>query len=76
MHSFFRGWESQGLREYKQVVDAQWVHNVGVTWVHSDGFGRFTSTLEVDNFMDAQLFDNFGVARPGRAVFFKVTGEI
>jgi hypothetical protein len=25
---------------------------------------------------DAELFDNFGVQRPGRAYYFKVTGEI
>ncbi len=26
VHEFFRGWESQGLREFKQVVDSQMVH--------------------------------------------------
>lgn len=75
-HSFFRAWESQGLREFKQVVDSQVSHSMGVSWVLNSDFGRFTSTFEVDNLADARLYDNFGVQRPGRAFYFKVTGEI
>jgi TonB family protein len=76
VHEFFRGWESQGLREFKQVVDAQVTHNLGVTWTMSRDFARVSSTFEVSNVTDAKVFDNFGVQRPGRAFFLKLTGEI
>lgn len=76
VHSFFRGWESQGLREYKQLVDAQIVHSAGVTWSVCESLGRFTSTAEIDNLSGAQVFDNFGVERPGRAFYLKLAAEI
>jgi vitamin B12 transporter len=76
VHEFYRGWESQGLEEFKQVVDAQVVHSAGVTWSLSAGFGRTSATLELDNVTSAKAFDNFGVERPGRAVYLKVAGEI
>jgi TonB family protein len=76
VHQFYRGWESQGIRELKQVVDAQWLHSAGITWAYNPSYGRFTTSLEVDNFTNARVFDNFGVARPGRGAFLKVTAEL
>jgi outer membrane cobalamin receptor len=76
VHSFFRGWESQGLREFKQVVDSQVTHSAGVSWTLDRYVWRSTLTFEVDNFTDAKVFDNFGVQRPGRAYYLKLTGDI
>lgn len=73
---FFRGWESQGLREFKQVVDTQISHAAGISWNLDYYPLRGSATLEVDNFTDAKLFDNFGVQRPGRAYYLKLTGEM
>ncbi|MDF3064506.1 MAG: TonB-dependent receptor [Polyangiaceae bacterium] len=76
VHGFFRGWESAGDRDYKQRLDSQVTHSVGATWsVMRDGL-RATSTFEIDNVTDAKLFDNFGLQRPGRAFYLKVTGEL
>lgn len=74
VHEFYRGWESQGLRAFKQVVDSQVTHNVGVSWTVNSEVARVTSTLEVANVTDAKVFDNFGVQRPGRAVYLKLSG--
>lgn len=76
LHAFYRGWESQGLREHKQVVDAQLLHTLGLSWSLSEEYGRFTSTFEVSNVTGAKAFDNFGVEKPGRAYHFKVVGEL
>ncbi len=76
VHEFFRGWESVGLRESKQVVDAQVTHAAGVSWMLDHYPTRGTLTFEIDNLTDAKVFDNFGVQRPGRAFYLKVTGEI
>lgn len=75
VHAFLRGWESQGLSEFKQRVDAQLAHNVGLSWSLVREAARVVSTIEVDNLTDARLYDNFGVQRPRRAVFVKMTGE-
>lgn len=74
VHEFYRGWESQGLRAFKQVVDAQVTHNVGVSWTVNSELMRVTSTAEVANVTDAKVFDNFGVQRPGRAFYLKMSG--
>jgi outer membrane receptor protein involved in Fe transport len=73
---FYRGWESQGLRQFKQVVDTQVTHSGGVNWNFDYYPYRGSVTVEVDNFTDAKVFDNFGVQRPGRSFNLKVTGEI
>ncbi len=76
VHEVYRGWESQGLRQFKQSVPSQTTHSIGASYsVHGD-HARITSTFEVQNLTDAKVYDFFGVQRPGRAVFFKVVGEI
>jgi vitamin B12 transporter len=76
VHGFYRGWESQGLRQFKQSVDAQVTHAAGVSWSVVGYPYRSTATFEVDNLTDAKVFDNFGVQRPGRAFYLKVTAEL
>lgn len=76
VHGFFRGWESQGLRQFKQRVDAQITHNAGVAWTLRRDFAYLTSTFEIENLTDARLYDNFGVQRPGRGFFVRITGEL
>jgi hypothetical protein len=76
VHGFYRGWESQGLRRFKQSVDAQVTHAAGVSYNIALYPYRGSATFEIDNLSDAKVFDNFGVQRPGRAFYFKVTGEL
>lgn len=75
VREFFRGWESAGLREYKQVVPSQLVHNMGVTYALR-GAAPIITTVEVQNLTDARVYDSFGAQRPGRAVFVKVSAEL
>lgn len=76
VNEFFRGWESQGLREFKQTVDAQWTHSIGLTYVWNQNPGTYTATLEVANLFDAKNYDFFGVQKPGRAIYLKITGDL
>lgn len=76
VHEFYRGWESTGLREFKQVVASQLTHGLGVTYSVQHDLARVYSTFEVQNLTDAATFDFFGVQRPGRAFFVKITGEL
>ncbi|MGF1464941.1 MAG: hypothetical protein ACFCGT_02305 [Sandaracinaceae bacterium] len=66
VHGFFRGWESQGLRAFKQTVDAQLVHNLTLTY-RLPGPVDVTASFAVHNITDERVFDFFGVQRPGRS---------
>ena len=48
----------------------------GVSWNFDHYPYRGSATLEIDNVTDAKVFDNFGVQRPGRAFYLKLTGEL
>jgi TonB family protein len=75
VHKYFRGWESVGAVEFKQVIPAQLVHGVGLGYLVRGDHGSLSTTLEVQNLTDAPVFDLFGVQRPGRAFFGKTTAE-
>jgi hypothetical protein len=47
-----------------------------VSWSLDRYVWRSTLTFEVDNLTDAKVFDNFGVQRPGRAFYLKLTGDL
>jgi hypothetical protein len=73
---FFRGWESQGLRAFKQSVPDQIVHSAGVTYSLHAPFGGASLSVEVHNLADQPTFDFFGVQRPGRSLHVKLTGDL
>ena len=75
VHTFFRGWESAGLREFKQTVPSQLLHSAALTYVVRHDVGAMTVTMEIHNLTDERAYDFFGVQRPGRALYFKTTAE-
>jgi len=75
VHEFFRGWESVGLRQYKQTVDSQLVHALALIYQVEGAPLSLSFTSEVQNLTDQPAFDFFGVQRPGRAFYFKTTAE-
>ncbi|AKF08629.1 TonB-dependent receptor domain-containing protein [Sandaracinus amylolyticus] len=72
VHEFFRGWESQGRREYKQTVPSQLAQDLALTYTVL-GPPRVSATIEMTNITDERLFDFFGAQRPGRAGFVKLS---
>jgi vitamin B12 transporter len=76
VHEFYRGWESVGLREYKQVVPSQFLHSVALTYLVDGEPAVLGFTAELENLTDTKAYDFFGVQRPGRAFYFKVTAEL
>lgn len=73
---YFRGWESVGLRQFKQTVPSQVLHNLALTYLVKARALTTTSTIEVQNLTDEMAFDFFGVQKPGRAFFWKGTLEL
>lgn len=75
VYEFFRSWESAGTAASKRPVPTQLVHSVGATYALR-GAAPLSTTLELQNVTDEAVFDTFGVQKPGRAVFLKVTAEL
>jgi vitamin B12 transporter len=73
VHSFHRLWQTNSA-DY--LVGTQVSHNLGLTYVFAARWLRTSTTFEVSNVSDAKVFDNFGVQKPGRAYYFKLTGEL
>ncbi|MEM6370953.1 MAG: TonB family protein [Myxococcota bacterium] len=73
--AFLRGWEGQGIRELADEIPNQVTHNLGVSYVYTGQLTTLTLTLDVLNFTDARVFDNFGVQRPGRTFSLKLSSE-
>ena len=71
VHKFFRSWESAGRRDTKQVIPSQFTQNIGVTYNRFFKHRKLTFTGEIQNLSNAQVFDFFGVQRPGRAFYIK-----
>ena len=73
VHSYFIGWESAGLKQFKPQTPWQLAHAAGVTQKIILKKTQIALTLEVQNLTDAKVFDLYGVQRPGRAFYLKST---
>ena len=75
VHEFFRNWESIGNPEFKQEIPEQLVHTAGITYAMELGKVSSSITMELQNITNEKVFDFFGVQRPGRAFFVKLTAQ-
>jgi len=75
VHAFFRAWENLGQTDTKDVIDAQLLHAVALTYVLRSGTTTLSWTLDVQNLTNARAFDFYGVQRPGRMVSGKWIAE-
>jgi vitamin B12 transporter len=75
VHEFYRSWESQGRRDLKQLIPSQLVQGLALSY-EIDAPQSLTTTFEIQNLTDERTFDFFGVQRPGRTFFLKITGEL
>ncbi|WP_200978205.1 TonB-dependent receptor [Echinicola sp. 20G] len=73
VHEFFKGWESVGLKKFKAIIPSQFTQHVGATY-QKPVMGLKTSlTAEVSNLTNSKVYDFFGVQKPGRAYYIKIT---
>lgn len=68
-HSFTYYASSIGANKDDYLVPDQWAHNAAITY--SWGNSRYHLSLECKNLMNAQLYDNFSLQKPGRSFFAK-----
>lgn len=67
-------WESIGYKETKQYVPSQLSHSIMVNYSFQKS--KYNLTLEAKNIMDANLYDNYSLQKPGRAFYATVRVNI
>lgn len=70
VNSFNRNWGNVGKYNLS-IIPEQVVSNVGVTYTLPSN--RWTFSVDAKNIFDKQVFDNFGLQKPGRGFYGKVT---
>jgi len=72
-HAFYRGWESAGDAGSKLVVPEQLVHDLTLGYRTERAATRFGAFIELHNLGDVRVLDHYGMPRPGRAAYAKVS---
>ncbi|WNG46498.1 TonB-dependent receptor [Archangium minus] len=76
VQSFFRGWEGLGQKDSKQVIPSQLLHSLSFTYVIRSASTTLSWSVDAQNLTDTPAFDFFGIQRPGRSIFTKLTVEL
>lgn len=69
-HQFFKEWEAYGAVG-KIIIPTQPLHDLGVTYTFPSR--KITLALNAKNIFDTQVFDNYALQKPGRAIYGKIT---
>lgn len=70
VNGFFRNWANVGSRN-RDYIPEQYPVDFAVT--HTFPGNRWVLSLDAKNVLDQQVFDNFGLQKPGRAFYAKIT---
>ncbi|WP_233261224.1 TonB-dependent siderophore myxochelin receptor MxcH [Vitiosangium sp. GDMCC 1.1324] len=76
VHTFFRAWAETGVTDSSVVIPSQFLHSVSLTYVIRRAPATLSWTVDVQNLTDARAYDFYGVQRPGRSIFAKLTAEL
>ena len=74
VHEFFLDWPSAAAEENKRFIPPQLVFDTGLGYTFPSK--KFTIAFDVSNLLNEQVFDNYRLQKPGRAVFFKINYQI
>ncbi|MDO4228807.1 MAG: TonB-dependent receptor [Capnocytophaga sp.] len=69
-HEFFKDWENLGSAN-KITIPTQALHDLGATYTFPNK--KITLAVNAKNIFDTQVFDNYALQKPGRAIFGKIT---
>lgn len=73
VHEFYRNWPSIGGAN-KDVIPSQLVHDVGVAYTFPKD--KLTLSADARNMLNEQVFDNWALQKPGRALYVKASYSI
>ncbi|WP_255562585.1 TonB-dependent receptor [Pedobacter sp. D749] len=70
VHEYYLNWPSQGSTGSKLNIPEQFQHDVNAVFSIKDG--RYNIGLECRNLLDAKIYDNFSLQKPGRSFNVKL----
>ncbi|MEM9144356.1 MAG: TonB-dependent receptor, partial [Bacteroidota bacterium] len=74
VHEFFLRWPSLGNEDNKDIIPSQLVFDTGMGYTFPSQ--KFTVALDFSNMLNEQVYDNYLLQKPGRAVFLKLNYQI
>lgn len=74
VHEFFLRWPSLGVADQKDVVPTQLVFDAGLSYTFPSE--KLSLALDVSNILNEQVYDNFLLQKPGRAIFAKINFQL
>ena len=70
VHEFYLRWPSLGDKDSKSVVPTQLVFDAGIGYTFPSQ--KLTIAADLSNIFNEQVYDNFLLQKPGRAIFLKI----
>lgn len=73
VNRFLRSWSNVGSKN-QDTIPAQWPMDLGLTYTFPKN--KLVLSIDAKNILNQQVFDNFGLQKPGRAFYAKITYHI
>ncbi|MDO6761164.1 TonB-dependent receptor [Tamlana sp. 2_MG-2023] len=70
VHDFFLNWSSLGNEDTKNKIPTQLVFDAGLGYTFPNE--KLNVSVDFSNFLNEQVYDNFLLQKPGRAIFLKL----
>jgi outer membrane receptor protein involved in Fe transport len=74
VHQYYLGWPSLGSSGSKSIIPTQFVVDIGIGYTFPKQ--SLTVGLDASNILNSQLYDNFLLQKPGRAISLKLNYRI
>ncbi|WP_395837377.1 TonB-dependent siderophore myxochelin receptor MxcH [Cystobacter fuscus] len=75
VHTFSRAWEGVGITNPKLQIPSQFIQSLALSYVTRAWDWTMSWTVDAQNLTDTLAYDFYGVQRPGRSIFAKLTVE-
>ena len=69
VHWFYLSWENYGRKDTKARIPEKNIVGANVCYSWQDG--RYNVSLDCENLLDATVYDNYKLQKPGRSLFLK-----
>ncbi len=76
VHGYYLTWESLGNLNSKALIPNQFIQNAGITFQKKIMKQFVALSLDIQNLSNRKVYDFFGVQRPGRAAYLKLSLEL
>jgi len=70
VNGFYRNWSNVGSKN-RDYIPKQWPMDVGLTYTFPKN--KLALSFDSKNIFDRQIFDNFGLQKPGRSFYTKIS---